>query len=295
MKKIFTIFLVMLLVLAPVMTFAEPTNYASDLTWTASSSLQLEVNDGVTTCTGIKYAWDSPSISILPTLIDMLGDDDELIVILSMEVRAEFTEGNEGKSVTAKPLIRGNNTMTGIKDHDAWMEAYEEALDGDETFFGRTKEGHVVHRVGGGNVQITDSDWVPYEAEFVVTRNQLINDFSSTWNFCVDSISSPAIFKSLSIRNFAIYKADDIEVEATPTPTPTPTPTKAPTATKAPAASQTATDAPADDVQPEETPIIITQEEGANKTTVIIVCSICSVVIVGCFVTVILIKEKKKD
>lgn len=298
MKKLFASFLIIVLAVAlfSVTAFAEkePTNYATNLAWKSAGSAQTVFENGVATSTNINNKWDSPSVDLLPAAKAALGDNDEITLVIRLEARVTFTSGNEEELVTARPLFRGTSIFP-TSDDDAWTEAYDEALNGEEPlFFIRTK--NVMKYFEAGNLELTDSEWFVFETELDLTAAQINCDFITGWNFCVDSISDPSIIANIQFRNVGVYNLDDLpEPTATPTPVPTPTPT----ATVKPTARPTSTaQADATVTEGAQDADVTSAPDGqvtqtVSNTATIIACVVSGVVVIGAFGAVLFLKKKK--
>ncbi len=305
MKKLLTILLALALVLSLALPVAaeETKNYGEDLKWSGLNST-VKVNDGVVTVTDVKYAWSSPMADILPSVKAMLGTDIEAEIVITFDIRATFIEGKEGEFVTGNILLRADNNL-GIPAADTgdWTEAYEEMLDGEDPFF-TNPDSNIRHHFQGVVAEMTDEEWITIEIPVTLLEVHVKNTAVKNWNFCFDGLSNPAIVKTIEIKNFGIYLADEYEdaekpQEATPEPTPevTPEPTATPVPTEAPVATPTLEPTPL----PTPIPPIENEnnDDGANDEsgpdTYIIIGIVAAVVVVGAVIAVVVLKKKKTD
>lgn len=302
MKKITTLILTLVLIfsLFAVNVNAEEVNFAKDAKWEKGSAVAFEEKNGICTATGINERYKFPYIDLLPSIKAALADNDEITIDIYVEIKAEFVEGEEGGSLTVRPLLRGNNAtnLKGADNVDAWYEAYDEALDGEDRVFSNAS-GNIMKTFE--NIEVNDEDWTEYCITLELTAGQINTTAAiNKWYLSVDNVTEYEMLKSLSFKNVRVIVPE--EPEETPTPKPTPTPTakpevettKAPEASKAPEVSKAPeASAPATETQaPDKAP-----DEAGNGTTAIVICAIiCAAVIIGSVVgAIVLVKKKTAD
>ena len=319
MKKILTLLLALAIIFAlacPAFAVEDVENFLkADAKWEKGTAKgTVSVTDGVARCTGIDNEWCCPSIDILPTVKEAIGTEDEIEITISFEVRANFSEGNEGSTSSARVLMRGANGISGLggaDNADAWLEAYDDSLDGEDRLFSNSKGNLLKYLDGGAQIEISD-EWTRYTAKPMFLYSAQVNNPSVIkWNLTLDKIIEFAIIDSLEFRN-VIVTTEEIEVEDDDEGTEDPE-TDAPAADE-PAADEPATDAPAADDKPAtDTPADSATQKPAVATpgatdapvannnapvsfnaTAVLVTAIASatVIIVACIVAIVIVKKK---
>ncbi len=206
MKKFLTILLALVIVFTmTVSVFAEVENFAKSAKWTQGHSGGVSEKNGIYTATGIKAAYCSPFIDILPAVKAALGTDTEAELVIKFKIRAEFTEGNEGEVTSARTLIRGGSLKK--EEIEDWNAAYDEAVDG-ETFFKADGGGNIMCYIGSG-FSFTDDEWTTVIIEFTVSDVIVNNDMVAKWNFCIDTISKTDLIESIYFKDFIVAHYDD--------------------------------------------------------------------------------------
>lgn len=312
MKKILTLLLALAIIFAlacPAFAVEDVENFLkADAKWEKGTAKgTVSVADGVAKCTGIDNEWCCPSIDILPTVKEAIGTDDEVEITISFEVRANFAAGNEGSSSSARVLLRGTNGISGLggaDNADAWLEAYDESLDGEEPLFSNSKGNILKYLGGGGTIEITD-EWTRYTSEPMFLYSAQINNPSVIkWNLTLDKIIECGIIDSLEFKN-VIVTTEEIEVDDDDEVTDDET--KEPE-TDAPAADAPAADAPATEDTPADTatqkpavatpgatdaPIANNAPVSFNATAVLVTAiASATVIIVACIVAIVIVKKK---
>ncbi len=298
MKKILTLLLALTIIFAfGITAFAEAENYASDCFWEQGVLLaksDFTVADGVCVAKNINAEYRSPAINILPALKAALGDNDEISVILTYEMRV--TMATAGAKTTARPLFRGVNALTdlaGADNVEDWVEAYEESLDGDSAFFSNSN-GNIMRAVHDP-VELVDGEWTEITIELDLTSAQILSPAVAKWNLCADKIVNFAGIKTLEYRNVSIVLADEAEDTETPEEKPAEKPEEKPEekpAENKPATEVTPapTEAPA---APTEAPSI--NNGNGNDGTIILITSIVCGVIIICAIAACFIVKKKNS
>ncbi len=241
MKKILTILLALAIVfsLFAVTASAETENFAKGLKW-AGASTNITEKDGVLIAKGIKNKWYSPYLDVLPAVKKALGDGEDMTIEISFETLATFTEGNEGNSFTSRVIMRGTNALSLVPkdDPEAWNEAYQESIDGEDPLFVSDSDGNIVYPIG--RTEFNDEEWTPFSVIIELNAAQVNTSALSKWDLCVDEISVEdfSSLKDIQFRNVKIVIYE--EPDPTPTPEPTPTPTPTPKPQDVPADSGTA-------------------------------------------------------
>lgn len=210
MKKLLSVILALAIVFSMAITaFAEVENFAEGIKWGKGIAGGVSEKDGVTTATGIDAAYRSPFIDILPAVKKALGTDTDAELMIKFSIRANFTEGNEGEILSARPLLRGGSVAA--EEIESWNEAYDEAVDGEE-FFYSDPDGNIMKYLASG-IDITDEEWTTIVIEFEVNDAIVNCDMVKNWNFCIDNISNFEIIESLEFKNFILSTYDESLLE----------------------------------------------------------------------------------
>ena len=292
MKKLLFAILTILLSFSLLAVSAEPDdsgNYLANTKWEAGYSKAVRVEDGVTIATGIDGAWCTPQLSIYKILLEAMGDNDDVELVFTFDIRITLKEDATDDSAGARLLFRGNN-KTKFSEDDEWNEAYEEALDGEYPLF-MSSQGNIMYYTGD-SVILTE-EWTTVYLELYFTRPQIENDFVTEWKFCLDTITKYASIASIEIKNTGLYLSDDAPEAPVPDETPTPTPNNA-TATPEPTpwmtpdlGQSTETEAPVVDNE------ITEADNSFNPVFIIAGAAAVVVVAAAAVVTVIVIKKKR--
>ena len=198
---------------------ATSTNYAKDLVWNKTvGGPTPQITDNGAVMSGIKNAWDSVGVDILPALKAALGEDDAVTVRITFEVRAAFRDGAAAKSASARPLVRGTSTLGGKSDTE-WTNAYLDALGGDAPYF-MIANGNVMQPCNEGEISFSDEEWRKYETVLELTRKQIECSLLSEWVLCVDCIGGIDMLESFEFRGLSVCKESANEEEGTGTDTP---------------------------------------------------------------------------
>ena len=182
-------------------------NFADGLVWNKSvGSPSVTKTDTGAVMTGLANSWDSAGVDILPALKAAMGDEDGVMVTLSVSLKATMKAGGEKQSVQARPLIRGTNTKGGLGD-DAWNSLYAESIGGDYPLFGMFG-GNVMSLIGD-TLALAHGEWVTYTTTLELTRKQVECDILTEWIFCVDNLGGMDLtqvdsieFKDLAVKAY---------------------------------------------------------------------------------------------
>ena len=179
-------------------TSNPPENFAAGLAWTkAVGSPSVTKTDTGAVMKGLVNSWDSAGVNILPALKKGLGDEDSVMLTLTVSLKATMKEGSEKQSVQARPLLRGTSTKSGLGD-DAWNSLYAQSIGGDFPLFGMFG-GNVMSLIGD-NLMLTHGEWITYTTTLDLTRKQVECDILSEWIFCVDNLGGMDLSKVDSIE-----------------------------------------------------------------------------------------------
>lgn len=234
MKRFFTVFLILMLMIAPLSVNAAPTNYLLGSRWeTTGLSCSVNVQGLEAIATGVSTTFSSPMLDILPAIKKALGNKNKVTVELSGTISAVFANQNDETKVHL--IARAKINMS---NGEAFDKEYADSLKGDEPFYSRN----------GGNVMrdlkmkyvINNNEAAHFSTVFTVTRNQVYSSATPNWYFCVDGLNAATEGKILALgfNEMSLTVVPEGTVVATPTPTP------APPLRKTPALSLTKTPAP---------------------------------------------------
>lgn len=300
MKKFLTLLLALTIVFAlacPV--FADAENFAADAKWDKGTSGGVTTKDGVATVTGFVAKYSCASIDILPAMKAAVGEEDEVEVAVIFEARVNFKADSSEESTEAMMLLRGANGISGLggkENMDAWLEAYDESLDGEDRFF--TNSSGNILKYCSDTIEITN-EWQTFATTLVATNGQINNPSVIKWNLTLDRFTTFADFESLEFRNLQVVLAEDAEgiipeeKEEKPTEKPAENPADKPAteATSKPAVQTPGADAatPSQNEGNENNNVNIT----FNPTVVLISAGVCcAIIIAACIVAVIVVKKK---
>lgn len=211
MKKFLTLLLAIVMVCAlAIPAFAEPENFLTEPKWDKGTAGSVSYKDGVATGTGFAAKYSCPSVDILPAIKAALGDEDEIEVTIVFDARINF-KGGESNSTEAMMLLRGTNGISGLSgadNADAWLDAYDESLDGEDRFFSNSS-GNIL-KYCSDTIEITD-EWQTYSTNIFAYAGQINNPSVIKWNLTLDRFTTFAEFESLEIRNLQIVLTEEAE------------------------------------------------------------------------------------
>ena len=206
MKKILTLLLSLAIVFAfacPVLAEAE--NFLTEPKWDKGTAGNVTYKDGVATATGFQAKYSAPDIDILPAIKAAIGEEDEVEIAIIFEARVNFKAGSTSEDTDAQMLLRGTNGIAGLggKDNvDAWLEAYDESLDGEDRFF--TNSSGNILKYASDTINISN-DWQTYSTTFFVTNGQVNNPSIIKWRFTLDRLQPLLILNHLKLRTSRLF------------------------------------------------------------------------------------------
>lgn len=276
---------------------AQGKNYLST-EWGKGLDVSVEKKeDGVYKITNLKNSWSSSFLPSLSSIKEAVKNEESIVV--TFKIRAIYLEDSDATETTTYVLFRG--TPDGTQGAEAWLEAYDEALDGEDALFTCDKGGNVMFY--GPRLTLSEEEWTLVEWTIPLTQKQADCSLIQEWNLCIDNISNNSSIAAVEIKDTGIYCESDYESKFAPEETPapeepeqpgeeaTPTPTmknmfdeKEATATPAPVestATAKATEAPAEN------------KDGNSLWWVWVVVAV--VVIGGGAAVYFLVIKKKKD
>ena len=212
MKKLLTILLTLAIVFSmSVAVSAEVENFAKDAKWIKGHSGGVKVKDGIYTATGIKSAYQSPFIDILPAVKTALGTDTEVELVIQFKISATFTDGNDGETASAHTLLRGGSVDA--ESSDDWNAAYREATEG-KSFFKADPGGNIM-KYFNSTINFSDEEWTTVTLELSVSDTVINCDMVKNWYFCLDTISPTKMIKSIQFKDFIVAEYDESFFEET--------------------------------------------------------------------------------
>jgi hypothetical protein len=224
MKRFFTVFLILMLMIAPLSVNAAPTNYLLGSRWeTTGLACSVNVQGLEAIATGVGTTFSSPLLDILPAIKKALGNKNKVTVELSGTISAVFANQNDETKVHL--IARAKINMS---NGEAFDKEYADSLKGDEPFYSRN----------GGNVMrdlkmkyvVKYNEAAHFSTVFTVTRNQVYSSATPNWYFCVDGLNAATEGKILALgfNEMSLTVVPEGTIVATPTPTPAPPARKTP-------------------------------------------------------------------
>lgn len=182
-----------------------PENLAASLVWdklVGTPSVTQTATGAI--MKGLSNSWDSVGVDVLPALRKVVDKEDEVVLKLSVSLKATMMAGSERETLSVRPLIRGTSAVSGLNDAE-WNSRYADTLEGDPAVMG----------MYGGNIMgfideelsLTHDTWRTYETTMELTRRQVRSSLLTEWIFCVDNLYGmdrekveAVEFKDLSIQ-----------------------------------------------------------------------------------------------
>ena len=278
MKKFFVILFILLFV--PLSVSAE-TNYAKSLSWRNGLECSYKTDGLDVKFTNISYSFSSPYLDIRPAFQEAIGDKNEVTLILSMEIRADFKEGDES---TFRLLLRCGKTQNA----NEWREYHQNNPACKVPFFDNYETSNIMKTIDE-EPRLLTSRWQTVTTEITATKEQTACPMSPTWYFCIDGLNMEVPTEAIEIRNLTLTEkqADKSVFNVIRTARPIKTVTPNPTAT--PASTPTA--------MPTPTPNWLNQpivwDMGA-MTGITVFLTLIIIIVIGILYIVLTVKARKK-
>ena len=188
---------------------AESVNYAEGEAWSkwvGTPTVTLTENGAV--MTNLHNSWDSVGIDLLPIFKSAMGEEDQITVKLSVNVRATLRAGQESGAVQIRPLIRGTGTEASNTAAN-WFTAYADSIQGDYPLFEKAA-GNIMMNISH-SMAFTHNEWQTFETTLNLTRNQLHSHMISEWIFCVDGVSPLSALQSVELADLSVTVVESTE------------------------------------------------------------------------------------
>jgi hypothetical protein len=153
------------------------------------------------TVRNIKSEFATPAMYIYPSIKALMGDQDEISVWIVLDVRALSIDGRE------QPFgmkLRVPNYSDSIKDAEAFKELYE------GNAFTNTGSSAGIYCSLTSAGKFTDK-WQRIEIEKTFTKEDINDEFWTTWNLCFDQMKECAFLYEFQVKNVGIFLADEYE------------------------------------------------------------------------------------
>mgnify|MGYP001049003234 CR=1 FL=1 len=233
--------------------------------------------------TGIKNAWDSPTINVLDAIKSAAGDDleDGADVYIVFDVRIQYAENADQETpITANALLRMKHELS--SDEELFSEQYYGTL----FTWNNT---NIMHYFQTG-LELS-SEWTHFE-EYLTVDSSEFEGAGTEWNLCIDTISDPEAVAALEFKNVGVYDYtyEPVEVEEPEEPEEPVEPTATPLPT---AGQQTPVGLVKTTPTADAGTLVDDQNGGSNTTTIIVICVVAAVVIAAIIVGIAVAKKKR--
>ena len=188
---------------------AESVNYAEGEAWSkwvGTPTVTLTEKGAV--MTNLHNSWDSVGIDLLPIFKSAMGEEDQITVKLSVNVRATLRAGQESSTVQIHPLIRGTGTEASNTAAN-WFTAYADSIQGDYPLFEKAA-GNIMMNISH-SMAFTHNEWQTFETTLNLTRNQLLSHMISEWIFCVDGVSPLSVLQAVEFADLSVTVTESTE------------------------------------------------------------------------------------
>lgn len=194
---------------------AQGKNYLS-AEWGGGLDASVEKKeDGVYKITNLKNPWSSPFLPALSSIKEAIKNEESIVV--TFWIRALYLEDSGATETGIAVLFRGS--PNGTQGDEAWQEAYDTALDGEDAQF-TCKDSNVMFY--GPRLTLSEEEWTLVEWTIPVTQKQADCDLIQEWNLCIDNISNNSSIAAIEIKDTGIYCESDYVSQSEPEETPEP-------------------------------------------------------------------------